>query len=147
MLRSEAIRLIFRQKQNHELNDSNHLADVAQCCHYRADVFFDAMLDRPELMRNMHPVHVPHKLPVVLSRDEVARLIEAAGNLKNKTVLSVAYGAGLRAWWQAARAEGKMLDGGWLCIEVCHDPHFYPTPFYITTGKAITQIPIDRRLF
>jgi len=45
----------------------------------------------------MHPVHVPHKLPVVLSRDEVARMIAEAGNLKWQTALSVAYGAGLRA--------------------------------------------------
>jgi site-specific recombinase XerD len=42
-------------------------------------------------------VQVPHKLPVILSRDEVARLIEAAGNLKYQAALSVAYGAGLRA--------------------------------------------------
>jgi integrase/recombinase XerD len=93
----------------------------------------------------------------VLSREEVARLIVAAGNLKHQTALAVAYGAGLRAsevvalkvgdvdsqrmtlrieqgkgrkdryamlspvllerlrvWWRVARAQGKMLDGGWL---------------------------------
>jgi integrase len=33
----------------------------------------------------------------VLSRDEVRRLIEAAGNLKHHAALSVAYAAGLRA--------------------------------------------------
>jgi site-specific recombinase XerD len=58
--------------------------------------FFESTLDRPELMRHMHPVHVPRKIPVVLSPDEVARLIGSAGNLKNQTALSVAYGAGLR---------------------------------------------------
>ena len=119
--------------------------------------FFETTIDRAELMNKMQPVHVPHKLPVVLSQDEVARLIAAAGNLKYKTALSIAYGAGLRAsevlalkvsdidsermalrieqgkgskdryamlspvlleclrtWWKTARAQGKMLDGGWL---------------------------------
>ncbi len=119
--------------------------------------FFETTLDHAELMAKTQPVHVPHKLPVVLSRDEVARLIAAAGNLKWQTALSVAYGAGLRAsevvalkvgdidsqrmalrieqgkgskdryamlspvllerlrtWWRVARAQGKMLDGGWL---------------------------------
>ena len=39
----------------------------------------------------------PRRLPVVLSPDEVARLLDAAPGLKYKAALSVAYGAGLRA--------------------------------------------------
>jgi integrase/recombinase XerD len=119
--------------------------------------FFDVTLDDGELMAKMQPVRVPRTLPVVLSREEVARLIAATGNLKHQTALSVAYGTGLRAsevvalkvgdvdsqrmtlrveqgkgckdryamlspvllerlrvWWRVARAQGKMLDGGWL---------------------------------
>ena len=38
----------------------------------------------------------PRKAPVVLSQEEVARLLEAAPSLKYKAALSVAYGAGLR---------------------------------------------------
>jgi len=59
--------------------------------------FFGVTLDRGELMARMQPVYVPQTLPVVLSREEVARLIAAVGNLKHQTALSVAYGAGLRA--------------------------------------------------
>lgn len=59
--------------------------------------FFEVTLDRGEVMARMQPVRVPHTLPVVLSREEVARLIAAARNLKHQAALSVAYGAGLRA--------------------------------------------------
>ena len=119
--------------------------------------FFDVTLDRGELMAKMRPVRVPQRLPVVLSKEEVGRLIAACGNLKHQTALSLAYGTGLRAsevsalkvgdvdsermtlrveqgkgrkdryamlspvlldrlrvWWKVARAQGKMLDGGWL---------------------------------
>jgi integrase len=38
----------------------------------------------------------PRRTPVVLSPEEVARLLEAAPGLKYKAALSVAYGAGLR---------------------------------------------------
>ncbi|WAR46122.1 tyrosine-type recombinase/integrase [Methylomonas rapida] len=58
---------------------------------------FETTLDHPALMAKMHTVHEPRKLPVVLSREEVARLLAAADNLKHQTALSVAYGAGLRA--------------------------------------------------
>lgn len=119
--------------------------------------FCEITLDRAELTAKMQPVHVPRTLPVVLSREEVARLIAATGNLKHQTALSLAYGTGLRAsevvslkvsdidsqrmtlrveqgkgskdryamlspillerlrvWWRVARAQGKMLDSGWL---------------------------------
>jgi len=59
--------------------------------------FFDVTIDRGEVMAKMQPVRVPRTLPVVLSREEVARLIAAAPNLKSQTALSIAYGAGLRA--------------------------------------------------
>ena len=58
--------------------------------------FFDVTLERGELMARMSYVHVPQKLPVVLSRDEAARLIASASNLKYQTALSIAYGTGLR---------------------------------------------------
>lgn len=119
--------------------------------------FFDVTLDRGELMAKMRPVRIPQTLPVVLSKEEVGRLIAACSNLKHQTALSLAYGTGLRAsevsalkvgdidsermtlrveqgkgrkdryamlspvllerlrvWWKVARAQGKMLDGGWL---------------------------------
>jgi integrase/recombinase XerD len=119
--------------------------------------FFEITLAQPEPMTRMQPVRVPRTLPVVLSREEAARLIAAVRNLKHQIALSVTYGAGLRAsevvglkisdvdsqrmtlriqqakgrkdryamlsplmlerlrtWYRVARAQGKMLDGGWL---------------------------------
>jgi integrase/recombinase XerD len=52
--------------------------------------FFDVTLDHADLMAKIQPVRIPRTLPIILSRDEVARLIEAAGNLKHQTALSVA---------------------------------------------------------
>jgi site-specific recombinase XerD len=119
--------------------------------------FFDVTLGRPDVMARMQSVRVPQKLPTVLSREEVTRLLGAVGHIKHQTALSVAYGTGLRVsevlalkvtdidsermtlrveqgkgskdryamlsplllerlrvWWRVARAQGKMLDGGWL---------------------------------
>lgn len=59
--------------------------------------FFGTTLDRAHLLSKVQPVHVPQTLPVVLSRDEVARLLRAAHNLKHQTALAVAYATGLRA--------------------------------------------------
>jgi len=58
--------------------------------------FFTVTLDRADAARHLTVVHQPRKLPVVLSPEEVARLLEAAPGIKYKAALSVAYGAGLR---------------------------------------------------
>ena len=59
--------------------------------------FFDITLNRPQVMDKIRSVRVPQRLPVVLSREEATRLIEATRNIKYRAALSVAYGAGLRA--------------------------------------------------
>ena len=59
--------------------------------------FFRVTLGRYAIVEHTHFIHEPRKLPVVLSPEEVARLLKAAPGLKYKAALSVAYGAGLRA--------------------------------------------------
>jgi integrase/recombinase XerD len=58
--------------------------------------FFTVTLERPDLVRPPRIVNEPRKAPVVLSQEEVARLLEAAPGLTYKAALSVACGAGLR---------------------------------------------------
>ena len=58
--------------------------------------FFTYTLDRPDLARRLVRLAYPRTLPAVLSRDEVARLLDATTCLKHQAALSVAYGAGLR---------------------------------------------------
>jgi site-specific recombinase XerD len=60
--------------------------------------FFKVTLGRDEIERCTQTVRQPRKLPVVLSPDEVARLLDCAPGpgLKYEAALSAAYGAGLR---------------------------------------------------
>ncbi len=53
-------------------------------------------LSRRDVVEKLSTVPVPRKLPIVLSREEVRRLLEATTTLKYKAAFSVAYGAGLR---------------------------------------------------
>ncbi len=59
--------------------------------------FFTVTLGRNDAAAGMTTVREPRKLPVILSPEEVARLLDAAPGLKYRAALSVAYGAGLRA--------------------------------------------------
>jgi integrase/recombinase XerD len=58
---------------------------------------FTVTLRRPHVVARLPFIREPRKLPIVLSPEEVARLLDAAPSLKYKAALSVAYGAGLRA--------------------------------------------------
>jgi integrase/recombinase XerD len=59
--------------------------------------FFLVTLRKPAIVLDMPFVREPRRLPVVLSPQEVVRLLDAAPGLKYKAALSIAYGAGLRA--------------------------------------------------
>jgi integrase/recombinase XerD len=58
---------------------------------------FVVTLRKPGVVIHLTFVREPRRLPLVLSPQEVARLLDAAPGLKYKAALSVAYGAGLRA--------------------------------------------------
>jgi integrase/recombinase XerD len=58
---------------------------------------FLVTLRKPQVVARLPFIREPRKLPVVLSPEEVARLLDAAPSLKYMAAPSVAYGAGLRA--------------------------------------------------
>ncbi len=57
---------------------------------------FEVTLDRQGVVDKLKTVPVPRKLPIILSREEVSRLLTATVSLKYKAAFSIAYGAGLR---------------------------------------------------
>ena len=59
--------------------------------------FFRVTMKRPEALDYIPMAREPQRLPVGMTPQEVARLLEAAPGLKWRTALSVAYGSGLRA--------------------------------------------------
>jgi integrase/recombinase XerD len=58
--------------------------------------FFSVTLDRPDMERHLTFVREPRKIPVILSPEEMARLLEAAPSPKYKAAMSAGYSAGLR---------------------------------------------------
>jgi integrase/recombinase XerD len=79
--------------------------------------FFNVTLERPEIVRPLRTVNKPRRAPVVLSQEEVARLLEAAPSLKYKAALSVAYGAGLRVS-EVANLKVSDIDSGRMMLRV-----------------------------
>jgi site-specific recombinase XerD len=57
---------------------------------------YNVTLDRGLSIRDIPLPKQPRRLPVVLSRDEVARLLEAALSLKHRTWLTTTYATGVR---------------------------------------------------
>lgn len=58
--------------------------------------FFCSQILKVSLGQEIKLSKEPRTLPVVLSRFEIQRLLDSTTNLKHKTLLALAYGAGLR---------------------------------------------------
>ena len=59
--------------------------------------FFKITLKRSDLADEVVSAREPRRLPIVLSPQEVGRLLASATNIKHKALLSLAYATGLRA--------------------------------------------------
>jgi site-specific recombinase XerD len=78
---------------------------------------FGTTLGRGDAEVGMTTVRLPQRLPVILSPDEVARLLAHAPGLKARAALSLAYGAGLRASEVVSLKVGD-IDSGRRVIRV-----------------------------
>ena len=76
-------------------------------------------LDRPEMMPRIRYPRSKRRHPVVLSPEEVVRLLKAIRNLKHRTVALVLYGAGLRIT-EALALELRDIDSDRMVITVRH---------------------------
>lgn len=59
--------------------------------------FYGVTLGRAVIPERIAYAREPHKLPVVLSADEVVRFLDAVSSLKSRVALTTTYAAGLRA--------------------------------------------------
>jgi site-specific recombinase XerD len=58
--------------------------------------FFIEVLKRPFVLEGLHYQRPPRRLPVVMSAEEVTRLLEAAPSLRDRALFEMAYATGMR---------------------------------------------------
>jgi integrase/recombinase XerD len=79
------------------LTNERKLAPASVCVSADALHFlYSVTLKRPDVGKEIARPKIPRRLPVILSREEVARFLECVGSLKHRTILTTLYAAGLR---------------------------------------------------
>jgi site-specific recombinase XerD len=76
-------------------------------------------LDRPDMVPHLPYPRLKRRHPVVLSAEEVVRLLRSIGNLKHRTVAMVLYGAGLRIQ-EALALQLRDVDSARMVLTVRH---------------------------
>ncbi len=94
-------------------------ASAGYCRQARAALVFlyEVVLKQTEKVAELPRMKRPQQLPVVLSREEVARLLKVTTNLKHKALLMVAYSAGLRVG-EVVRLKVSDIDSRRMQIRV-----------------------------
>jgi site-specific recombinase XerD len=74
-------------------------------------------LRRLDLAEEVYHIREPEKLPLVMSVDEIKRLLAVASSLKTRVLLSLGYGCGLRAS-EIVRLKVKHIDKAQKIIRI-----------------------------
>jgi integrase/recombinase XerD len=80
---------------------------------------YGVTLDRPDMVPHLPYPRLKRRHPVVLSPEEVGRLLRAIRNLKHRTVAMVLYGAGLRIS-EALAIQLRDVDSDRMVLTVRH---------------------------
>jgi site-specific recombinase XerD len=79
--------------------------------------FYNQTLKKDWVVEQLRFARGQKKLPAVLNQDEVARLLDAAGSLKSRAILSTLYGTGLRLG-ELCRLRAEDIDSRRMVIHV-----------------------------
>ena len=100
-----------------------HLADTGMSICNRNRIMtglrflFRVTLRRLDLAEEVYHIREPEKLPLVMSIDEIKRLLAAGSSLKTRVLLSLGYGCGLRAS-EIVRLKVKHIDKAQKIIRI-----------------------------
>jgi integrase/recombinase XerD len=100
-----------------------HLADtgVSICNRNRimtgVRFLFRVTLRRLDLSEEVYHIREPEKLPLIMSVDEIKRLLAVGSSLKTRVLLSLGYGCGLRAG-EIVRLKVKHIDKAQSIIRI-----------------------------
>jgi len=78
---------------------------------------FRVTLRRLDLAEEVYHIREPHKLPLVMSVDEIKRLLAVASSLKARVMFSLGYGCGLRAS-EVVHLKVKHIDSAQSIIRI-----------------------------
>jgi integrase/recombinase XerD len=78
---------------------------------------FRVTLRRHDLAAEIYHLKEPQKVPLILNQDETKRLLACTHTLRNRLLLSLGYGAGLRAG-EVVRLRVKHIDSAQMIIHV-----------------------------
>ncbi len=96
--------------------------------------FYRITLGRPEPYFYVPTAKQGSKLPVLLNRDQIAKLFNAAANPKHRAILITAYAAGLRVS-ELTNLRVKDIDSQRMTIRICQGK-----------GKKDRYVPLSPRL-
>jgi site-specific recombinase XerD len=100
-----------------------HLADTGvsictrNCIMTGLRFLFRVTLRRLDLAEEVYHIREPEKLPLVMSIDEIKRLLAVGSSLKTRVLLSLGYGCGLRAS-EIVRLKVKHIDKAQKIIRI-----------------------------
>jgi integrase/recombinase XerD len=97
-------------------------------------VFFVKTLKRRHMLEHLPFPKLPEKLPTVLSREEVSRLLAASANRMHRTMLMTLYATGVRRLTRDLALPVKKLWTGQICFRLAKSAF----------GKLLFQAPGGR---
>ena len=77
--------------------DLGHSASHIRQAKAALTLLYQDTLKLPNISKDLPQVKNPESIPIVLSKEEVKRMLDASEDLKQKALISLAYSAGLRA--------------------------------------------------